>query len=177
MEALKTAAAVFAAMVSAGWVLWLFLLRREAEPGAELDLDVEFLGKQDGKWLIEVVARITNRGGVRHWYKQFRVTVRYLLPEDQLIDGGEKLGYQLFCERNIDSRISGHPRYFSNASYIDPHLAFRHSYVTFVPAEATFVWVQLKLLFPRRDGWAPWSKVEELKNSQRLFKVPDEKAA
>lgn len=171
MDILKLVASVLVGVVSAGWVLWLFLIRREAEPGAELDLDVEFLGKQDGKWLIEVVAKITNRAGVRHWYRQFRVVVRYLLPEDEIIDGGERLNYQLYCKRNIDDRV-GHPRYFSNSSYIDPRLTFRHSYVTFIPAEATFVWVQLKLMFPRRDGWKPWKKVEELKNSQRLFKVP-----
>lgn len=151
--------------------IWLFLLRREAEPGAELDLDVEFVGKQNGKWLIEVVAKLTNRPGVRHWYRQFRVVVRYLLPEDDISDGEKKLNYQLYCQRSIDDRVND-SRYFSNASYIDPHLTFRHSYITFVPAEATFVWVQLKLVFPRRDGWHPWRKVEELKNAQRLFKVP-----
>jgi hypothetical protein len=169
---LKMAASALVGLVSAGWVLWLFLLRREAEPGAELDLDVEFVGKQDGKWLIEVVANITNRASVRHWYRQFRVVVRYLLPEEEIIDGEERLNYQVVCKRSIDDRINGYPRYFSNASYIDPRLTFRHSYVTFIPAEATFLWVQLKLKFPRRDVWKPWKRVEELKNSQRLFKVP-----
>jgi len=172
IDILKAAASVLVVVVPAGWILWLFLIRREAEPGAELDLDVDFVGKQDGKWLIEVVAKITNRAGVRHWYHQFRVVVRYILPEDDVTDGVERLNYQLYCKRSIDSRIDGRQRYFSNASYIDPRLTFRHSYVTFVPAEATFVWVQLKLVFPRRNGWQPWKKVEEVKNSQRLFKVP-----
>src|ERR1700686_4720666 len=133
MDILKIAASVFVAVISAAWILWLFLLRREAEPGAELDPDVEFLGKQNGKWLIEVVAKLTNRAGVRHWYRQFRVVVRYLLPDDDIFDGEKKLNYQLYCQRSIDDRVND-SRYFSNASYIDPHLTFRHSYITFVPA-------------------------------------------
>jgi hypothetical protein len=163
---------VLVTAVSAAWVIWLFIIRREAEPGAELDLNVEFVGRQDGKWLIEVVAKLTNRGAVRHWYRQFRVVVRYLLPGDEIIDGPEKVSYQLFCTRTIDDRVGRQSRYYANAAYIDPRLTFRHSYVTFVPEEATFVWVQLRLVFQRRDSWRPWKRVDEIKNSQRLFKVP-----
>jgi hypothetical protein len=101
---------VFVALVSAMWAVWLFLLRREAEPGAELDLSVDFVGRQNGQWLIEVVARLTNRGAVRHWYRQFQVVVRYLLPEDRIVDGPERINHQLLCTRTIDERIDKHRR-------------------------------------------------------------------
>jgi hypothetical protein len=158
---------------SAAWILFRFLLRREAEPGAELDLDVEFVGRQEGQWLIEVVAKLTNKSSVRHGYREFRVVVRYLLPTDKITDGPDKANYQLLCKNTIDERIAKQTRYFANAAYIDPGLTFRHSYVTFIPENVTFILVQLRLLFKRRDSWRPWRKIEEIKNTQKLFKVPD----
>jgi hypothetical protein len=158
--------------VPAAWILFRFLLRREAEPGAELNLDVDFVGRQDGQWLIEVVAKLTNKGAVRHEYSEFRVVVRYLLPGEKITDGPDKTNYQLLCNSTINDRIGGRARYYANASFIDPGLTFRHSYVTFVPENATFLLVQLKLVFTRRDSWRPWKKIEETKNTQRLIAVP-----
>ncbi len=161
----------FSAM-SGVWIAWQFLIKRKGDPGAELQVELEFVGKQDGKWLVEIIALVTNRGFVRHWYQDFRVAVRYLLPNDQITDGDARINYQLCCTRTIDERIDGKRRYFANAMYIDPRLTFRHSYVTFVPSEATIVWVQCSFQFPGRRAWFAWTKQMETKNVQRLFKVP-----
>jgi hypothetical protein len=56
------------ALVSAVWVYWHFLIRREGEPGAEIEINVDFVGQQKAKWLIEVSAILTNRSYVRHKY-------------------------------------------------------------------------------------------------------------
>lgn len=153
-------------VVVATWVLVQFFLRREAEPGAELQLDVYFVGRQHSQRLIEVVATLSNRGFVRHRYSDFRVNVRYLMAEDPIVDGGRELAHQLVAPHTIDSRINGTKRYFANAAYIDPRLTFRHSYVTFVPAEATFLLVQCSLEFPTFFG------KPARKNIQRLVRVP-----
>jgi len=105
------------------------------------------------------------------------VTVRYLLPTDQISDGSEKINYQLSCVRTIDDRIGGIKRYFANAMYIDPRLTFRHSYITFLPTDATFVWVQCSLQFPGRRRWFALKQVTETKNTQRLFSVPPRERA
>ena len=160
-------------VLAAAWILWLFILRREAVPGSELELDVDFVGRQDGKWLIEVVGKLTNRSAVRNWYHNFRVVVRYFLPSDQIVDGPAKLNYQLLCLRSIDERIQAQ-RYFANASYIDPHLTFRHTYITYVPEAATFVWVQAQLQYSHREVLRFGRRIEAVKNAQRLFKVPSE---
>jgi hypothetical protein len=172
METIKWLTPLFA-LVGALWAVGMFLMKREADPGAELEIQLDFAGRQGGSWLIEVAAILRNQGFVRHWYHDFRVVVRYLLPDDPIIDGEAKIHYQLNCRRTIDERISGARRLFANASYIDPRLTFRHSYVTFVPADATFVWVQCSLAFPGRLSWYNWKKVPETKNVQRLFRVPD----
>jgi hypothetical protein len=119
------------------------------------------------------VAKLTNKGGVRQWYRNFRIVVRYALPGDDVVDGPKKVNHQLLCTRTIDERIDGETRYFANSSYIDPHLCFQHRYVTFVPINAVFVWLQARMEFPRHDLWRPWKKTYQIKNSQRIFKVPD----
>jgi hypothetical protein len=180
------------AAVSAMWIIWLFLTKRQGEPGGELQIHVDFVGQQNDNWLIEVSAILTNRSLVRHRYGAFRLKVRYLLPDDIIKDGVKKLNYQLYFPRTIDegaNRINKKPRFFANAEYIDPGLSFRHSYITFVPAKATFVWVQCELLFPSWYQLLRWRKLQDklknkevllpedkqklrLKNAQKLFKVP-----
>jgi hypothetical protein len=87
-------------VLSATWIVWLFILRREAEPIVELDVNITFVGRQKGSLLIEAEAKLTNKGKVREWYRQSRVVVRYILPDDEIIDGPPKLNYQLLCSRN-----------------------------------------------------------------------------
>lgn len=178
MNQLISMTPLLVALVSAMWVLWHFLIRREGEPGAEIEIKVDFVGKQKEKWLIEVSAILTNRSYVRHEYKDFQLRVRYLLPDDEVIDGDEKkVNLQIHFPRTIDDRVNRKCRFFANAAYIDPRLSFRHSYITFIPADATFIWVQCKLLFPAKRHHLGWTKKLEPKNTQRLFKVPAEPAS
>ena len=188
---------VLIAAVSAMWIIWLFLIKLQGEPGGELQIDVDFVGQQNNNWLIEVSTILTNRSLVRYRYGAFRLNVRYLLPTDTIKDGSERANYQLFCPRTIDNqdkRVSNGVRHFDNVEYIDPGLSFRHSYITFVPAEATFVWVQCELLFPSWYQLLKWRKLQDKikkkeklrpedkekvrkKNGQKLFKVPKEVAS
>jgi hypothetical protein len=93
-----------AALVAAATVWWFFV-RRELEPASELTIDVYFAGKQAQQVLVEVIATLTNKSMVRQGYRDFQVSVRYLLPGDAVIDGSEKIGYQLHFPNSIDSRI------------------------------------------------------------------------
>jgi hypothetical protein len=152
------------------------LVKREVEPGSELQLGLEFVGQQANQWLIEVEAVLKNQGLVRQWYSDFRIVIRYLLPYDPIEDGSKDIAYQLHCPRTINERLSTDKpkaiRCFTNAMYIDPRLTFRHSYITFVPQDATFVWVQCSLRFCGRREWYAWRRSSETKNAQRLFRVP-----
>lgn len=163
-------------IVSAVWVYWHFLMKREGEPGAEIEVNVDFVGRQNDKWLIEVSAILINRSFVRHRYRDFQLQVRYLLSGDEVTEGGEKINFQLNFPRTINERIGGKCRYFANAAYIDPKLSFRHSYITYIPAETTFVWVQCRLLFPTKGHRLGWKKHLAVKNTQKLLRVPAEEA-
>lgn len=150
--------------VAAIWVVVQFLLHRDAQPGAELNIDVVVGGRQDGQLLIEVRATLANRGLVRHPYRDFRLVVRYLLPTDAIVDGDERVSRQVHFPHCIDERISGVRRTFSNVAYVDPRLTFTHSYVTFVPAETVCLLVQCSLRYPQVWRWR-YTK----KNAQKMF--------
>jgi len=166
-ETIKTIAAVLqvlALIVAGGWAYWKFIHQRMNEPAADIDIDLKFVGKQDGMWIIEITSFLKNQSLVRVKYEDFQVTVRYLMPEDRVEDGGEKILYQLNFPRTIDERINGKKRFFGNADYLNPRQEFRHRYVTSIPENGTFVWVQCKFLF------TPQKNVKM--NSQRIFRVP-----
>lgn len=87
------------------------------------------------------------------------------MPGDKVEDGdGETLNYQLNAPRTIDARIGG-KRYFSNVEYINPKQIFRQRYITYIPGDATFLWIQTKFFFHLKG--------KEKVNSQRIFRVPD----
>jgi hypothetical protein len=55
------------AFLTAGiWAYARFVLRRQKEPHAEFDMDLSFVGIQDGFWLVEVSAFVENKGQRRH---------------------------------------------------------------------------------------------------------------
>jgi hypothetical protein len=154
----------FAIIAAGGWAYRKFIYQRTHEPATDIDIDLKFVGIQDDKWVIEITSFLKNQSLVRHEYKDFQVSIRFLLPEDKIEDGNEKIFYQLNCPRSIDERIKGERRFFGNVKYINPKQEFKHRYITYIPINATFVWVQCKFSFELR---------KEIKmNSQRIFRVP-----
>jgi len=150
--------------------VWWFLFRRSLEPGCELQIDAHFAGQQSNRILLEVVAALANKSSVRQSYRDFRMSLRYLRASDPVVDGPKEIAFQVNFPHSIDTNASG-KRLFSNVAYIDPAVTFRHSYVTSIPEDATFVLVQCRLLFKTRRHWYSIRSREDLKNGQRLFTV------
>ena len=168
----------FALVVGAGWAYWKFIYQRQREPATDIDIDVRFVGMQKEKWVIEVTCVLENKSLVRHTYRDFQVTVRYLECTDEIIDGDAGIKFQLAAPKTIDDRIKKAKRFFAgvdlskgnskgNQNYINPRQQFRHRYVTWIPSASSFVWVQCKFDFA--VGWSRKQKT----NSQRIFRVPD----
>lgn len=168
-EVTESIVKVAAVLVGAGWSYWKFVIQRANEPATDIDIGVNFVGKQQGQWIIEVTVTLENKSLVRLRYEDFQLTVRYLLPEDGVEDGGPKVNHQLRAWRTIDERIGGGKRYFSNVEYINPKQVFRQRYITYVPGDTTFVWIQTKFFFQLKG--------REKVNSQKIFGVPKEQPA
>jgi hypothetical protein len=152
-------------VLAAGWSYWKFVRQREGEPATDIDVDLAFVGTQSEKWIVQVTATLENRSQVRLHYRDFQVTLRYLLAGDPVEDGEEKIAYQLRFDRNIDDRIGGNKRFFTNSVFINPKQQFRHRYITHLPCDATFAWVQCKYLYRLRG------QIYKT-NTQRIFRVP-----
>jgi hypothetical protein len=179
LEKLPDYIQAFAILIGGGWVYWKFIYQRQKEPATDIDIDVRFVGTQNEKWIIEVTCSLENKSLVRHTYRDFQLTVRYLLAGDEVEDGPKELQYQLKFPRTIDIRLNEgnvegkKKRYFAgvdvsqkNQNYINPKQSFRHRYITWVPADATFVWIQCKFCFD--SGRNKLQKV----NSQKIYRVP-----
>lgn len=138
------------------WAYWKFFIQREREPRAEFDVTAEFLGVQDGKWLLEISARLANRGHVRHLMKKANLNVRYLTAADPVLESSEDLYKQISFPHSIGRRTAWWD------SHIDPGLEFRNSYLAWVPTEATYI----LLLCSFEYGKGKWP-------AQRVLKVPE----
>lgn len=135
-----------AVLVGGVWTYIRFFHERSDEPATDIDVNARFVGVQDGQCLVEVEATLVNRSLVRHYYHDFRMNMRYLTPDDRIVDGGDRLAYQVHFPHSIDKRV-GDVRYFPNAKYINPRQTFHQRYETFVPAEATFIRVHCGFTF------------------------------
>lgn len=172
-----------AIIVGAGWAYWKFIYQRQREPATDIDIDVRFVGVQKKKWVIEVTCVLENKSLVRHTYRDFQVTVRFLESTDGITDGPLGIEYQLDAPKTIDKRIKD-KRFFAGVdisnsrkdadaqkrltqNYINPRQQFHHRYITWIPDSASFVWVQCKFNF------SLGRHREQKMNSQRIFRVPD----
>lgn len=166
------------ALVTAGvWAYWRFVHQRSHEPATDIEVDVTFVGIQGPWWVVEVTAILENKSLVRHNYGDFRMNLRFLTADDTLKDAGPGLNFQLQFPHSIDERICGQRRFFPRAEYINPRQQFRHRYVSFIPAEATFVRVHSKFEFEpvKSPGLRRRSRRSQdmiAIDSQRVFRVP-----
>ncbi len=142
--------------IGAVWALWKFVLQKERTPRAEFDISAEFLGKQNGKWIIEVSAKLANKGKVRHLMKDANLNIRYLTKNDKVEESIQEGHFkQIFFPNSIGKRKAWWD------SYIDPSLEFRNSYLASVPEEATYILILCKFNY-EKDVWP----------AQRVLKVP-----
>jgi hypothetical protein len=154
--AIQSLVTSMALVVGGAWAYTKFRYRREKDPRAECDVELNFVGLQDGRVLVEVSAYVENKGSVRHPVQDFTITLRYLLDSDPVVDGSEQVKFQ----PNFPHAIK---RELWKETYIDPGLRYRNSYIAALPADATFV-----LVFGR------FYYGNEKFTVQRLFKVPKE---
>ena len=179
LELLPEYIQMFILIIGGIWAYWKFIYQRENEPATNLDIAVLFAGCQDDKWLIEVTAVLENKSLVRQTYRDQRLKIRYLLPNNEIKDGdNEQLHQQLNFPQSTTTLLNeeGHKmeRYFvgvadteNRMNYINPKQRFNQRYITSVPKVATFIWVKVDFKFNQKNGYHTTT------SSQRLFRVPE----
>ena len=150
----------FGIVVGGGWALWKFGIQRKAHPKIEFDLELNILGKQTESLIVEVIAKVTNKGLVRHWLRDFSFDLLYL-PKDQPIQlGDERINMQVLFTPVFKKRYWIPSTWLE--TFIDPGICQRYTYVASAPANAVYLLVFAQFKYPdsksafhtAQKGWA-----------------------
>jgi hypothetical protein len=163
VQTVNAAAAFIALCIGGTWAYIKIRKRREHFPRVEFTVDVSFAGLQKGQWVIEVLAFVDNKGLVRHLIREFAFDLRYISHDDALEEGGESIGHQIRIPHLV-KKGTWVPETWA-ASFIEPGLATRYSYIAAIPRDASFVLLHGK--FSYEGG-------KYFHTADRLIKVPKE---
>lgn len=145
-EIVEKSVTSLAVLIGGGWALWKFVIQRESHAKIEFDLELNVLGSQDGKLIVEVVAKVTNKGLVRHWLLDFCFDLLYL-PHNAAVElGDQRINEQVLFQPVIKTRYWIPPNWL--ATFIDPGVCQRYTYVAAAPADAHFLLVFAKFKYP-----------------------------
>jgi hypothetical protein len=129
------------------WAYYRLYKRREHAVRLDFTTAVNFVGVQDGQWLVSLDAHVNNEGLVRHEITRFDLELRCLLKTDRLATSPE-LGGQVVVPHEL-LQASWLPKY-SGMTFIEPGLKTVYSFVSSVPVETSFVLLHGYLDYP--DG-------------------------
>lgn len=133
MASIATALAVF---VGAIWAYLRFVRQEEKHPYINFTADINFICRQQGFWIVELISVIENKGKVPHKFKVFEFDLNALFPGDQ-IELNEQFGGQAFFPHEI-TKGSWKPEKFKYF-FISPGTTSKYSFVTRVPDKATAI--------------------------------------
>jgi len=94
IQILQAVVTLGAAAIAGIWAIFKVAKRREHSPRIEFTVDVEFVGRQKGTWLVMVIAWLDNKGLVRHKIGKFTFDLRIMNPTDSVEDGGKEINFQ-----------------------------------------------------------------------------------
>jgi hypothetical protein len=155
-------ATVFAILVGAMWAYLRFMRQREGHGRMDLTADLTFIGRKGRDWVVEIVARVENKGLVRHWISEFIFRTRYLGDGDPTIHGGPEINGQLAFPQRGDNG-SFFPKDWER-SFIEAGGCNVYRFVSIVPESARFVLVYERFSYQDRKS--------DFHTSQRVFAVP-----
>jgi hypothetical protein len=150
-----------AGVIVGAWVLWKFIIRREAHPKIQFILELNNVGSVDDKLLVEVVAIVENKGLVRHRLDNFQFDLRYLLQDEKIVEGEEKINFQIAFDHTLPTR-SWIPRKWEY-TFVDPGVMQRYSYLAWLPADAAFALIYAHFRYP--------DAASEFHTAQKVFRI------
>lgn len=133
---LASIASFLAVVIGAVWAYRRFIRQEENFPYINFTADINFICKQGGYWVVELISTIENKGKVPHRFSEAAFDLNALLPNDA-IELNKEFGNQVFFPHEIakGSWIPTHTAYF----FIAPGATSKYSYIASVPEEATAI--------------------------------------
>jgi hypothetical protein len=147
-SAVESLATVAALVVGACWTYTRFIRQREKFAFIEFTVDMNFIGKQDGSWIVELIANLENKGKVKHSFVDLSFDLAALFKQDPLLSN-EKFGGQAFFPHDIATR----PWLPDGEYFIEPGTKVKYSYVARVPEDASFVMLHGHFSYMKESAW------------------------
>lgn len=157
MSGLSSVVTIGAVVVGGIWAYRRFIRNREACPKIEFTVDVNFVHWQGGKWIVEALAFLDNKGLVKQSISRFTFDLRYTLPTDPIRGRDEFLVY--VPHKATDG--SWLPKNWES-TFVEPGLSTRYSCLASIPEDATTVLIHGKFFYESND----WHTAD------KLLKVP-----
>jgi hypothetical protein len=129
---LESLATVFALLVGAYWTYTRFIKQREGYAFIDFTVDMNFIEHQDGKWIVELIAYLENKGKVQHQFSDLSFDLAALFRDDP-VQSNQEFGGQAHFPHELGRR----PWIPKGVYFIEPGVKAKYSYVAQVPDEAT----------------------------------------
>jgi hypothetical protein len=116
-------------------------------------LDIVFVHKQNGRWFVDLVAFLENKGKARLEIEKFAFELRYSLPGD-IANTNTVLVPDMFDLKdglNFPIHVELKQPWLSDddSIFLDPGVRIRRSLVTSLPEEATTALFAIQFEYPR----------------------------
>jgi hypothetical protein len=126
---------VIAAVLAGIWAYWKFGLGQERYAHIETAADIQFIGRHGDHWIVELIAYVDNKGNAQHKMEKLDFELSSLNKGDGLKDAKEFGGQVRFPNLIKQGSFLGDYGYF----VVDAHVKAKYSYVTKIPADASFL--------------------------------------
>jgi hypothetical protein len=141
-----TALAVLAGAI---WAYRRFIAQEERYPAITFSADINFVCRQRGYWIIELISIIENKGKVPHKFQRADFDLFALYPADE-VDVNDEFGGQAFFPHEI-LKGTWLPKRFS-AFFIAPGASLKYTFVARVPETATAIMLHSWFDYDDRRG-------------------------
>src|SRR6266404_3639694 len=127
---------VLVAIIGAIWAYRRFIAQEERYPAITFSADINFVCRQRGYWIVELISIIENHGKVPHRFQRCNFDLNVLFPEDE-VDVKDEFGGQAFFPQEI-MKGSWLPKRFEYF-FIAPGATSKYTYVARVPDTASAI--------------------------------------
>ncbi len=144
----ESIATMLALVIGAYWTYTRFIKQRENFAFLEFTADMHFVGQQDGKWIVELIAYLENKGKVQHQFSDLSFELAALFRGDTLESSQDFGGQALFPHQ-----ISKGPWIPAGKYFIEPGVKAKYSYIAHIPAETTYLMLHGHFTYKDQAAW------------------------
>jgi hypothetical protein len=160
-SAIASMATTISLVVGGIWVYRRYIREEEKYPHIQSSANMEFVGKQDDFWIVELIGTLENKGKVQHKISQFNFDLNAINDDDRIEVSKEWGGQVSFPHKILDDSFLPHKLDFF---FIDPGVKAKYSYIVRVPKNATFLIFHCWFSYADQRGYSH--------TAERTVKVP-----